>query len=555
MIQRLVILGLGLIGSSVAKSFNKLHPEKSILGYDLQAKTRHQALAYGIIDAQLESIAKYAPREGDIVIVAVPVLESEKLIQELVKLPLPTSNFAITDVCSVKSPIYHQLAQYPQFFQHFLPAHPIAGREVSGVHASQDFLFHNQIVILCPHKKLQEESEKLVVSLWQSLGSEIMLLDECDHDEILAYTSHLPHLLSFALVDLIANERNNMEMFEFAGGGFRDFSRIASSHPKMWSDIFIANKNNVLKGIDSYIEKLQAYRTAIQQSQEQDLQEKLLFCNTAREHFLRLTRLKKKDMKQKQIEWKVYPASGVTGELTVPGDKSISHRSLIFASLSSGTSCISGLLEGEDTLNTLHAFKAMGVKFEHSPEGRLFVQGVGLHGLQDSRRPLEMGNSGTGMRLLAGLLCGQKFPASLVGDASLESRPMLRILEPLHKMGAKISGTNKNTAPLHTEPSRLKAIDYALPVASAQIKSCILLAGLYADGITRVREDTTRLSRDHSEKMLHQFGYPLKRFQESGTTVVEIESGGSFQACDFTVPSDISSAAFFYCGSFDFRRL
>ncbi|HID50149.1 MAG TPA: 3-phosphoshikimate 1-carboxyvinyltransferase, partial [Chromatiales bacterium] len=189
------------------------------------------------------------------------------------------------------------------------------------------------------------------------------------------------------------------------------------------------------------------------------------------------------------LKFIVQPGGHLEGELRVPGDKSISHRSIMLGSIAEGITEVSGFLEGEDNLATLDAFRAMGVAIEGPVQGRLTIHGVGLHGLRAPRRDLYLGNSGTSMRLLAGLLAAQPFDSTLTGDASLSTRPMRRVTEPLAQMGARIETTPEGTPPLriHGNPG-LHGIDYAMPVASAQVKSCLLLAGLYASGQTCVTE-------------------------------------------------------------------
>lgn len=224
----------------------------------------------------------------------------------------------------------------------------------------------------------------------------------------------------------------------------------------------------------------------------------------------------------------------------MPGDKSISHRAIIFSALASGMSSIEGLCSGEDTGRTLEIFKQLGVRAETpSPHG-VVIHGKGLHGLQEPRSILYAGNSGTTMRLMTGLLSAQPFFSVLSGDASLNSRPMRRVVEPLKLMGANITGRDSgNLAPLAISSGKLHGMDHTLKVASAQVKSALLLSGLYADGTTRVREPV--LSRDHTERMLSFLGVPI---QARGTDVSV--SGGAELRCEhFIIPGDISSAAFF----------
>lgn len=230
----------------------------------------------------------------------------------------------------------------------------------------------------------------------------------------------------------------------------------------------------------------------------------------------------------------------MSGEVRVPGDKSISHRSIMLGALANGTTRVKGFLEGEDALATLAAFRAMGVEIDGPENGNVTVHGVGLHGLTAPAEALDLGNAGTGMRLICGLLAGQAFDAKLTGDTSLCSRPMGRVIDPLTMMGASIQSAEGGRPPLTIRGGqKLHGIDYELPMASAQVKSCVLLAGLYSEGCTAVTEPGP--SRDHTERMLRGFGYPV----QSAKGVISLQGGGSLQACDIDVPADISSAAFF----------
>ena len=239
---------------------------------------------------------------------------------------------------------------------------------------------------------------------------------------------------------------------------------------------------------------------------------------------------------------KLSKSKNLKGHVTIPGDKSISHRSIILSSLAEGTSEISGFLKGEDCLATLDSFKKMGVKIEEEDE-KISVHGVGLHGLKKPTENLYLGNSGTSMRLLAGLLSGQKFSTVLTGDSSLSSRPMKRILEPLKEMGASISAS-ANTAPIYIKPSnKLNGISYELPIASAQVKSCILLAGLYADSNTQVIE--SYLTRDHTEKMFKKFGIEIDESFKDSKKIIKISPPRKLNPSTLNIPGDFSSASFF----------
>ena len=226
------------------------------------------------------------------------------------------------------------------------------------------------------------------------------------------------------------------------------------------------------------------------------------------------------------------------GSIKVPGDKSISHRSIMLGSIAEGVTRVSGFLEGEDSLATLNAFRDMGVQIERNGSN-VVIHGVGMRGLKEPKNPLNLGNSGTSIRLMSGLLSAQNFDSKLCGDESLSTRPMGRVINPLREMGADIFGDDSRPPLTIKGGSKLFGIEYTLPVASAQIKSCLLLAGLYGEGITTVIENG--ISRDHTERMLRGFGYDVI----SSNNRISLLGGGSLKGCDIEVPSDISSAAFF----------
>lgn len=240
------------------------------------------------------------------------------------------------------------------------------------------------------------------------------------------------------------------------------------------------------------------------------------------------------------MDFRVSPGGQIAGRCRVPGDKSISHRAVMLAALADGESRFEGFLAGADTLATAAAFRAMGVRIDGPHDGHIVVQGVGLRGLRPPAGSLDMGNAGTGMRLLAGLMAGQRFGVTLIGDESLSRRPMRRVIVPLRQMGADIAAAAGDTPPLVVQPAApLRGIDYALPMASAQVKSCLLLAGLYAQGRTCVTEPAP--TRDHTERMLAAFGRPVQR---DGARVCIDGGDAPLRATSFAIPGDISSAAF-----------
>jgi 3-phosphoshikimate 1-carboxyvinyltransferase len=241
-----------------------------------------------------------------------------------------------------------------------------------------------------------------------------------------------------------------------------------------------------------------------------------------------------------RVDWTSTPASPIRGEIRVPGDKSISHRAIMLAALADGASRIDGFLEGEDTRATAAVFRELGVAIEAPAPSRRIVLGVGIDGLSAPASDLDCGNAGTGMRLLAGLLAGQAFDSVLVGDASLSRRPMRRVIDPLVRMGAAIEANEGGLPPLRIRGGRaLRGVDYELPVASAQVKSAVLLAGLRASGATEVREP--RPTRDYTERMLAAFGWPV----EFAPGRAALTGGHRLRATGIDVPADFSSAAFF----------
>ena len=237
------------------------------------------------------------------------------------------------------------------------------------------------------------------------------------------------------------------------------------------------------------------------------------------------------------------PGGKLVGNVRVPGDKSMSHRAIMLGAIAEGKTDVTGFLEGEDALSTLGAFRNMGVMISEPESGRLSIEGVGLRGLQAPTGIMDVGNSGTSIRLMAGLLAGQTFSSVLTGDQSLLRRPMARVITPLSQMGAVIS-SREGCPPLEISGgSKLRGLHYELPVASAQVKSSVLLAGLFAEGFTSVIEPAR--TRDHTERMLTGFGYAVE--VESGS--IGLEGGGTLQGTRVDIPADISSAAFFMVGA------
>jgi 3-phosphoshikimate 1-carboxyvinyltransferase len=500
------------------------------------------AIAQGVISrGNRDPLALVA--KADLIVLAVPTLSIPAILRQIAPLMQPRA--VVTDVASVKQSVAEAAQEYlGERVGRFVAGHPIAGSEKSGFAASNGSLFDGRNVILTPLDNADPDAVALVHALWRSLGARVLGMSVARHDQVLAATSHLPHLLSYALVDVLVKNQQSEDIFRYAAGGFADFSRLASSDPTMWADIFVANATATTEVLDDYIAHLQHLRNALQNKDYQLLRNTFASAKTIRDRFVRKFNQNMKSENheiRKQVDYQASPGGQLSGAIRVPGDKSISHRSVIFGSLADGVTRISGFLEGEDALNTLEAFREMGVTIVGPERGELTVYGVGMDGLQAPRKPLYMGNSGTAMRLLAGLLAAQNFSSQLTGDESLSMRPMKRIADPLRKMGARIETTEAGTPPLVITGSSLQGIDYQLPMASAQVKSCLLLAAMYAKGVTRVQQPA--VCRDHTERMLRGFGYPIEEDPQVGE--IRLTGGQRLTASSIDIPADISSAAFF----------
>ena len=541
MFDRLCIVGVGLIGGSVARAARHYGLSKSIVGYgrpeDLQ--NLETAKRLGVIDDYYLQIEQ-ALQGADCVVIGTPVASIESIF-ELLK-PFWTEHAIYTDVGSTKGSV---VAAAQRVFgtvpDNLVPAHPIAGAEQSGVDASVVDLFVNKRLIITPLGHTRTDALHKIQGFWERCGSVVSMMDVNHHDAVLAATSHLPHILAFALVDMLGHKDEQSEIFKYAAGGFRDFTRIASSDPTMWRDICSANKNEIIPLLERTREQLDKIQRLLENDDSQQLLTLFAYANTARQRFLNQF----EGNMSKSITFEVQPGGVLQGEARVPGDKSMSHRSVMLGSLANGVTHVKGFLEAEDALATLQAFRDMGVEIEGPVNGCLTIHGVGKQGLKAPKNELYLGNSGTSMRLLSGLLAGQSFNSVLTGDKSLSGRPMKRVTEPLALMGADIKATEKGTAPLYItgKAGQLKGIDYVMPMASAQVKSCLLLAGMYAEGETSVTEPAP--TRDHTERMLSGFSYPVKKQGSKAGITAE----GHLTATDIDVPSDISSAAFFLVGA------
>ncbi len=540
--QRVAILGLGLIGSSLARVLKNQGLAVEVIAAGSRLANLQRGVELGVIDGYTHSLLE-AVDGADLVVLAMPVGSMRCGFEAIRQVWSRGQRPIVTDVGSVKGAVVGMavevMGEWPSTF---VPGHPIAGSERSGVEAGSADLFRRHKVILTPGPDTDACALERIQALWRLSGAEVLQMPVEDHDRILAKTSHLPHILAFSLVDSLARESENLEIFRYAAGGFRDFTRIAGSDPRMWHDIALANRSAILDAIQLFRVGLDRLEAAIAECDSAALEQTFERAKKARDHFsFMLASTAYAKTGNIMTEYHVQPGGCVRGTIRVPGDKSISHRSIMLGALAEGMTRIEGFLEGEDALATLQAFRDMGVRIDGPEQGRVDVYGVGLNGLRAPEQPLYLGNSGTSMRLLSGILAAQSFSSVLTGDDSLSRRPMERIAAPLRLMGARIDSTgDRGTPPLRIHGGQmLRGMEYSLPMASAQVKSGLLLAGLWAQGATTIHEPAP--TRDHTERMLRGFGCAV----DVGPGWARVQGGQRLQATSIDVPADISSAAFF----------
>ncbi|MDO6467246.1 bifunctional prephenate dehydrogenase/3-phosphoshikimate 1-carboxyvinyltransferase [Neptunomonas phycophila] len=539
-INRILVIGLGLIGGSLAKALKRKQFATLIAGFDVSPDEVRQGLELDVIDEGFTELAACVPI-ADLIVLAVPVKATHQVLEQIK--PLLSSHTIITDVGSTKANVVAAARDvFGTIPSGFIPGHPIAGSEKSGVIASDDQLFVKHKIILTPLPESDPSAVQQVARMWQATGAEVLQMAVERHDEVLAATSHLPHILAFSLVDTLAREQDSTEIFRYAAGGFRDFTRIAASDPTMWHDICIANKQQLLNQIDNFTAGLAELRTAIEHTDSQAMTGVFTRAKAAREHFNRMLTRSAYSLNRHQdhVTFRVRKAMAIQGNTRVPGDKSISHRAVIMGALAEGVTLIRGFLESEDSLATLQAFRDMGVVIEGPHQGQVKIYGVGLHGLCPPPGDLYLGSSDISMRLLSAILAAQEFDSRLLGDDLLMTKPMVRITQALRTMGAQVDTADGGVPPVNIYAvESLQGIDCTMQVPSAQVKSGLLLAGLYAQGKTTITEPV--MTRDHTERMLQHFGVDVQR---NGLTV-SITPGQTLKAADFNVPGDMSCAAFF----------
>ncbi|WP_156501252.1 prephenate dehydrogenase/arogenate dehydrogenase family protein, partial [Alcanivorax sp. HI0044] len=407
--NRIAIIGLGLIGGSFAAAARENGLAGSIVAGSRSARTLEQGIALGVVDDGSQDLAE-AVKGADLVFVSTPVSAMGKVLAALK--PGLSRTAIVTDGGSVKGNVITAAREtLGEHYSRFVPGHPIAGKEKSGVTAADATLYQDHRVILTPTDDTDPAATAKVRATWTAMGAEVLQMSPDYHDQVLAETSHLPHLLAFSLVDTLARQGDSTEIFRYAAGGFRDFTRIASSDPVMWHDIFRENKAALLQALDQFSDGIGRFRQAVENEDSDALMGIMTRANTARAHFLAMngrtsyTRahhvqcagddvtMTDSNDAGRNPTFVVTPGGQLQGRLRVPGDKSMSHRSIMLGSLAEGVTQVEGFLEGEDALATLQAFRDMGVVIEGPHNGQVTIHGVGLHGLKAPGKALYMGNS------------------------------------------------------------------------------------------------------------------------------------------------------------------
>lgn len=535
---RVLVIGLGLIGGSFAKAVKRLPGVERVAGFDLNREECELGVALEVIDLIAEDLESEV-RQADLILLAVPVKAIEKILEQIA--PWLRPDTIITDVGSTKVNVIEAAHRiWNEIPSGFIPGHPIAGAEKSGVTASDSNLFVGRKVILTPLSGTPEVVRLTLARLWQSIGAEVLQMDPVRHDDVLAATSHLPHLLAFSLVDTLAAEAENTDIFRYAAGGFRDFTRIAASDPAMWHDVCIANRDPILAQIDRFTEGLAQLRAAIETGDSQRLTGIFTRARTSREQFSRILEragyLQSGDQAQRLT---VQPAAALKGHLRVPGDRSISHRAIMLASIAQGVSDIEGFVESEDSLATIQVFRDLGVVIEGPHQGRVRVYGVGLQGLQKPAGPLYFGNASTSLRMLIGLLAAQPFDTEITSSGALQQHSFSDLLEPLQQMGARFVVDDEGVPVKVLGANRLSAITYAPNFSSAQIKAALILAAMAGCVELNIYEANT--TRDHTERLLSGFGADTRR---EGRNLF-LPAGVSLQGQRIQIPADLSFATAF----------
>ncbi|MDB4837652.1 prephenate dehydrogenase/arogenate dehydrogenase family protein [Marinomonas sp.] len=507
-----MIIGLGMIGGSFAKSL-KEKGLATLYGVDRREGELALGVSTGVIDFPVkltgDSVGKM-----DVIILATPVRAMASVLAELK--PFLSDSTLLTDVGSTKGSV---VAAAHQVFgclpANFIPSHPIAGAEKSGVLAANPNLFENHMAIVTPLADSNPLLLDRLHQLWRAVGADVVSMDVEHHDHVLASSSHLPHLLAYTLVDALANGDRSQDVFKFAAGGFRDFTRIASSDPVMWRDVFLANKDATLETLDHFTDRLADMRKAIELGDAASMFGVFTRAKSARDHFLRLLESRTgggvKEIKPVSVS--MLPASVVKGEISLLGDKFLSHKAITIAALSEGVSHLQNINLGADVKVTIQAFRDMGVVIEELAKNQLRVHGVGLRGLKAPIGPINVHLSRESLYLLLPVLAGQSFSVTVVAEGELLNAPMDELLSLIRQMDNEVRSEIGGCLPVFLSPCEPVNVSITLESGSEPLRMAALLASLYSPIRGRVKPLSGGVS--HCEVLLRQFSAKIDVIDES----------------------------------------
>lgn len=539
-----LIVGLGMIGGSVAKALKERQ-----LAYLFGADRRQDELTLGVathvIDVEAELNAEFIEKM-DIIILATPVRAMEVVLAQIK--PFLSENTLVTDVGSTKGSVVEAAKRvFGTVPANFIPGHPIAGAEKSGVLAANSTLFENHKVIVTP----LPNSDALLVDrlhrMWTSIGADVVSMDVTHHDHVLAGSSHLPHLLAFTLVDSLANSERSQDVFRFAAGGFRDFTRIASSDPIMWRDVFLANKDATLESLDSFTDHLQQLRHSIEVGDGPAMFGVFTRAKSARDHFLRLLEARSSSATStvKPISIKVLPASLIKGDINVRGDKFLSHSAITLASLSVGISELSNLDMGQGVKVTLQALRDMGVVIEDFGDQRIRIHGVGLNGLKAPIAPINVHDSELSLHVLLPVLAAQKFAVTFIAESNLNAQPFIELLSIVKAMGASVTTSDSGCLPFTIATENQLINQYKIDVKghSRQLKLAALIAGVMCQKDVAINL-SGELVKDKTESLFALFSSQLKiQTPDRHVNCIQFDSGQILSATNLDMPADTDKAA------------
>ncbi|NLQ16085.1 bifunctional prephenate dehydrogenase/3-phosphoshikimate 1-carboxyvinyltransferase [Marinomonas sp. M1K-6] len=498
-----MIIGLGMIGGSFAKAL-KERGLATLYGVDRRAGELTLGVSTGVIDYPADLSSDFIAKM-DVIVLATPVRAMESVLADIK--PFLSERTLITDVGSTKGSVVAAIRRvFGCVPTNFIPGHPIAGAEKSGVLASNSQLFEKHMAIVTPLPDSNPILLDRLHRLWRAVGADVVSMDVDHHDHVLASSSHLPHLLAYTLVDALANGERSQDVFKFAAGGFRDFTRIASSDPVMWRDVFLANKDATLATLDHFTDRLADMRTAIEQGDGASMFGVFTRAKSARDHFLRL--LEQRTLgsvkEARPISVSVLPASAMKGAIALLGDKSLSHKTITIAALSEGVSEIKNIDLTGDVRITMQAFRDMGVVIEEVAMDQLRIHGVGLRGLKAPIAPINVHQSRESLYLLLPVLAGQSFTVVVAAEGKLLNQSMGDLFSLVRQMGGQVVSEVADCLPVSLVPGVASNVSIDLQSGSESLRMAAFLAALYSPTQGQVKPWLSGLS--HSDVLLRHFG-------------------------------------------------